>query len=296
MRAYYAHRHKGEAPSLTFDELLAAVEGRFRHFYPMGYLQKAFGYDCVDDTGGEFGEVGYALPEHFRRVTGLEMGSGPWRFLARASEPELFTLLEFIYDYIAKPDPSTGMRHTVAPDGQCPDGVCGWHFSPGKAQFDVDAGRREWREALNPCLKHYGDGYELTPEGEVRKLSPEGFEELLSRPAPEDAPRTNAEKLDIAVRTFRLAKSSREERKAAVRQLADILEWYRHQVVKVHMTDDEKELFETVNKFGVRHNNQVQKDDYREDFLEYLFYRYLAAVQLCMKLAHEEPAPEGTPS
>lgn len=293
MRRYYNHR-QGQLPhpKLALDELTKALDGKFSQLWSAGYLQKAFGYYC-DDEGWQYGDVGTEFHEHIRLITRLPYEKSFSKFLRETTEDgHVFTFIEFVYDYIAKPDPKSGRFHAGVPDrwGQY-DEPCGWHFPLLLSRFNVEAGRSEWREAVNLYLPDYGSGFELSPEGEVRQLAPQGFEGLLSRPAPENAPPTNADKLDLAVRTFRRANSSREERKQAVRQLADILEWYRPQVVKVHMTDDERELFETMNKFAIRHHNQVQRDDYGDPFLEHQFYRYLAAVQLCMKLAHEEEQP-----
>jgi hypothetical protein len=45
-----------------------------------------------------------------------------------------------------------------------------------------------------------------------------------------------------AVRMFRRGLSSREDQKVAVRQLADVLEFYRSRVKKELLTEDERSL------------------------------------------------------
>ena len=74
-----------------------------------------------------------------------------------------------------------------------------------------------------------------------------------------------------------------DDRRNAVRELADVLEYLRPQV-KDHMKDDENDLFNIANNFGIRHHNQKQKTRYDQAlWLSWIFYVYLAAIHLVVR-------------
>lgn len=290
MAREYWHQRNGLGSvggTLSFQHLRRLVAEAFQKL-DGAYFEKAFGYYCFDVDDHIEGETGQNLETMYLMETGLELRPVP-SGINRLDIHSLFTFIEFIHAHIAEPVRQTG-------DSTCFDYRCGVHFHWKGSEFDESAGREEWRTKVNPYLARYKDGYELSPEGEVRQLAPSGFEEALSRPAPEDAPQGNVEKLDHAVRVFRRANSSRVERKQAVRELADLLEFYKASVMKEHLTSDAKELFNIVNNFSIRHHHEAQRDDYGDEFVEYMFFRCLAAVQLCMKLAHEEEQGAAQPA
>jgi hypothetical protein len=104
---------------------------------------------------------------------------------------------------------------------------------------------------------------------------------IATSPAP-TAEATNAAKLANAVHTFQLGRSTREQRKQAVRDLVDILEFHRPAVKQHLLSKDEDDLFNIANNFALRHHNQRQKDDYDDAWLTWLFYVYLATAHLML--------------
>lgn len=292
MRAYYNHRHGHVRQPLEFllREVADFIALKFGNMERLGYMQKAFGYHCVDD-GIVLGEVGEPLSAHFLRCTHVRTGGGLVEFLTKASKVELFTALEFIHDHIAKPDQKSGWEHTFS--------NCGWHFQLGKARFDVEAGRAEWRSVVNDYLKGYGEGYELTPQGEVCIVAPPGFDPILQKSAPQAAPENEHDIVARAVTKFRRGVATRQDRKDAIGELYKILERHREDVVKSTFTKkDNAALFGIANEFTIRHYREGQLDDYDDGFLAWLFYVYLSTVHLVLELAHgkdPEPVPEPEP-
>jgi len=54
---------------------------------------------------------------------------------------------------------------------------------------------------------------------------------------------------------------------------------------KILHKEDERDLFEIANRFGIRHHNIDQKTDYDKDvFLSWIFYYYLASIHACVHL------------
>jgi hypothetical protein len=286
MRVYYNQRvGEGGEPELTLEAIARRVTAAYGALVRDDYLQKAFGYYCVDQKDVE-GDDGSDLITHFHVSTGIKVEKSLEDFLVTTDEVGLFTIIEFLHDHIAKPDPDSGWHHSYM--------GCGMHYDHHTARFDADAARSEWRAKINPLLKFYGEGFALSSEGEIVHLAPDGLERLLDSEAPVQSGDTNKAKLRNAVRTFRRGLSTRLEQKQAIRDLVDLLEFYRPQVKAHLLTKDESELFNIANNYAIRHHNVGQKDDYDDSWLNWLFYLYLSTVHLVLELVHGRQQAKST--
>ena len=150
--------------------------------------------------------------------------------------------------------------------------------------FDRDTGRSEYRAALNKLLETYGDGFELSEIGEILELAPQGMQEIFAADVPSPDPNV-AERVASAIEKFRRYKATADERRGAVRDLADVLEYLRPQAKHVLATADEKDLFNIANNFAIRHHNAAQKNDYDKNiWLSWMFYFYLSTIHACIRL------------
>ena len=85
--------------------------------------------------------------------------------------------------------------------------------------------------------------------------------------------------------TFSLAMSKTSDKRNAVRDLADVLERMRPEAKMVLTSQDEQDLFNLANNFGIRHDRTGQKIAYDEDiWLIWMFYHYLASIHACARL------------
>jgi hypothetical protein len=92
-------------------------------------------------------------------------------------------------------------------------------------------------------------------------------------------------RLAAAVDKFRRRGASVDQRRDAVRDLADVLEYLRPEAKAVLQSADEKDLFSLANNFGIRHHNQRQKTDYDKPiWLSWLFYYYVATIHAVTRL------------
>ena len=92
----------------------------------------------------------------------------------------------------------------------------------------------------------------------------------------------------VAAAKLKYRRRSLSERKDAVRDLADVLEYLRPEVKKALKSKDESELFQLANNFGIRHHNKDQKTDYDESiWLSWMFYHYLASIHACLRLVEK---------
>ena len=88
-----------------------------------------------------------------------------------------------------------------------------------------------------------------------------------------------------AIDRFQRYGSSVEDRRHAVRDLADVLEKLRPQAKEVITKKDEADLFQLANSFGIRHLNENQKTDYDPVvWLSWVFYYYLTTINACLHL------------
>lgn len=282
-RDYYNRRvgQDGRRPQLTLLEITRQVALIYRTIDSNGLLQRAFGYDCVD-AGRVPGLVGADFSMEFLMRTGIRIDGGVETAIEQLDEVAFFTLVEFVYDYVAAPLPNEGRFHSYS--------NCGLHLDHRRDRFDQEAGRTEWRSRLNGLLKFYEGGYELSSAGEIVRLPPDGMTKLITTPVAVGVENSSVAKLANAVHTFQLGRSTREQRKQAIRDLLDILEYHRPSVVAHLGKDSEKDLFNIANNFALRHHKSTQKDDYDDSWLTWMFYSSLAAVHLVLgRVTGNEP-------
>jgi hypothetical protein len=159
-------------------------------------------------------------------------------------------------------------------------GECGMHWTT----FDGPAGQAAYRASVNVLLARYDNGYELSERGEVMERGPEGTANLLTTALPIDESDIKG-RVQSAITKFRQRRSTPDDRRDAVRDLADVLEYLRPRVKEVLTKKDEGALFTIANEFGIRHHNPSQKTDYDPAiWLSWMFYFYLATIHACVRM------------
>ena len=85
-----------------------------------------------------------------------------------------------------------------------------------------------------------------------------------------------------AIERFRARAATTEDKRAAVVALAGVLE-ERLPIIKdcPHLTSkDEADLFNIANNFALRHQDIKQKRDYHPIFRDWMFWWFLAAIEV----------------
>lgn len=275
MRRYYSSR-VGSLVGVGFDlekvkRLFAASIDELQREH---YFDQAFGSGCgstLDDPGTFGRDVG----AEFLRRTGKDH---LWPLYPGAIDhfdaEDLFDTIEVLHDAIAEPDAESRFF--------CGDAFCTGHFTA----FNAPAGKQRLRDELNPTLERFESGYRLAEDGQVERLADSGFQQLEDAPLPASADPTNVtSRVEEATRRFRHYHSSEADRHAALRTLADVLEYLRPQLKNVLAKQDEADLFNLANNFGIRHSNANQKTDYNKDiWYRWIFYHYLATIHAATRL------------
>ena len=260
---YYSARtgknpYSGKLDLPLLRRLFGDIYGRFSE---KEYFEEAFGYYRFG-TQEAAGKLGRDIEAHILRATGKP---DLWPIEERHksySEDDLFDVIEFLYDCVSERD--RGFTY---------------------ASYSTYRGRQAFRAEINSLLCDYGDGYELSEDGEVRALGAEEMRPLLDQELPEYDPEHVNSRVLAAFRKFRHHTPSVEDKHEAVRQLADVLEFLRDKLKGVLPSKEENELFMIANTFGIRHHRADQKTQYdKEIWLDWFFYCYLNTIHVSVNL------------
>jgi hypothetical protein len=244
----------------------AALIGELRG---RGYLDKVAPRHCVDDREAEEPEV--ALDRAIRLRLGVP---GLWPLRPDWSDDTLYSLIEVFHDLVARPRSRT--YHDFSD--------CGFHY----ADFAYKPAQRLYRWRVNEILVRTGIDLELAETGEdtgrLVHFPADPRRELFRSALASGTPAVESVRHAIAL--FRARGAGREEKRSACVALAAVLEQRRNQIKSELLTKDEGALFHIANQFDVRHRNANQQSDYDEIYLDWVFWWYLATVELTERLAH----------
>lgn len=232
-----------------------------------GYFHEAFGYECVD-AGHIEGkvrdiELEMLLSLRKKRLWPLHVECPNY------SEDDFFDVLEFLHQHVSKPIDGTPHNWND----------CGMHWET----FNKTQGQKEYREKVNAVLEHYAEPFELAASGEVLHKPEKGFEQIFDADIPSKDSNVSS-RIEAAVLRYRRHGSTLDDRRQAVRDLADVLEYLRPKVKSLLTSADEKDLFNLANNFGIRHHNDQQKTTYDASlWLSWMFYFYLSTVHVVLR-------------
>ena len=264
-------RHPGRptAPTRTLYEDIELLLHELRNG---GYLDKQFPPPCVDDGTAaheDDQEFGWdtALFDHIRaKISVLKL----WPLPAGAwNDDLLYSLIEVYHDLVARP--RRRWNHDF--------NDCGWHYE----NFDTAAGRRIYRRLVNRILERHGAEYRISDDGEdvglVITTVDEARAELLDRASRSPSPGVAA-RVEHARALFRGRNATEHDKRSAVLTLVGILEERRELIRTEIGKKDEGALFQIANEFAVRHQRRGQQGDYDPAFLDWMFWWYLATIEL----------------
>lgn len=129
---------------------------------------------------------------------------------------------------------------------------------PPSARFDQSGGQADFRSRINPILARRDPSLELLSNGQIVQQIAEPFRRLVEQQLPSEIPKREvAARIDDAIRHFRRRGATNGDRRAAVRELADVLEFLRDDIKEQLPSEDERVMFRLANEFAIRHNKRV---------------------------------------
>ena len=273
---YYAIRVGALTPRNDLDWLKRSLLKTFRDLEEQGFFQVHFGYYCIDADYVP-GSLGRDPAEEVYLRTHVDLWPLHVR-LADLDEAGTLTAIEFLHDHCAKPIKSQYHSYNQ----------CGIHVDAG----DDEAGRAVFRERVRRPLSQYGRGFVLTENGEIWAAPPYGVPD--AQPAD-----TGDAAIDgrIASATSRFSRhgASVDDKRHAIRDLADILESLREGIGTQLPRWDENRLFEIANKFGIRHLNAAQRTDYDQElWLGWIYRSFLNSIDVTTALLRRNEQYEQT--
>ena len=236
-----------------------------RDMHGHGYFGRALPPPCVDDHG-PVDEAG-VLEERLGRPGLWPLRPDGW------DEDTFFGLIEVFHDLAVRPRERS--MHSY--------GGCGWHYNG----FSLDLGRALYRWRMNRLLSSAGVPLQLAESGEdagrlVRTVD-DGRSDLLEKVL--HTPTLDVRgRIDHAVALYRARAATVHDRRSAVIVLAGILEERRNLIREKIGKKDEGALFQIANEFSIRHQRRGQHGDYDPIFLDWIFWTYLATVELTDRL------------
>jgi len=275
-RRYYWDRHlpaepaalpTGRVDDLVLQRAWAAV---CEDLVERGYLNRLAGSRCED---GQENEQPQRIVRLIKEHCGLA-DAWPFDFDAGAYAPEHFlTLVEVFHDLVARP--RTRYWHDYDD-----------HY--GYDLFDENAGQAVYRWKTNELLVRHEVDLELVgqpgdEQGQVVRRTPDPRQELLAV-TQQHVPDGNEDRVGQAVALYRSRHATPEDKRRACRELAEVLESRRKTVLARLADKDSGSLFDIANRFAIRHHRDDQMYGYDPAFLDWIFWWYLATVELTNRL------------
>jgi len=276
-RPYYSQRRNQRpevplTPAQTKTEYAEVIAGLAR----TGYFGDAFGSACVDDPRDPAEQAQkqlsrlldtdspmWPLAGDNEELTGVEQN---W------SEDLFFDVIEALHDLVARP--RSRFWHDYGQEWDYQD----FARAPGQAVY-------RWK--VNELLARSEIPLQLADSGSdcgrlVHALG-DARDDLVRRALQSPEPKVH-DLVDHAVAQFRGRDATFLAKREATKTLADVLEHRRRLLNDMLFKKDEDALFQIANHFEIRHINEHQKSDYDPAFLDWVFWWYLATIELTDRL------------
>ena len=264
---FYSVRTGNNKNSEGFDlpEFTDIFLRTFKDLREKGYFDEYLGYECVE-MGEISGKISDIELEILLKIRKKNLWPIPEK-IKGYSEDDLFDMIEFLYQSVSKP--VDGTYHDFDD----------WHWKT----FNRLEGQQEFQKKINNLLDLYKEPFELSKSGEILRKPEQGFEKIFEADIPSDDQNIKS-RIDSSTLRYRRHGSTLDDRRQAVRDLADVLEYLRPQVKPLLTNQDEKDLFNLANNFGIRHHNDKQKTSYDKAlWLSWMFYYYLATIHVILR-------------
>ncbi|MFS0884409.1 hypothetical protein [Aeromicrobium sp. 179-A 4D2 NHS] len=261
----------GPEPALTGLSLQTEWVRCVKEFDEAGYFDRICPSVCADGPSRQ--ERDEEMSRYLTRNAHMPV---TWPFAIPTEGlpvDDFYTYVEVLHDCICRP--RQRMFHSYGDD---------WHYDdfapePGQALYRWKVNELFARTTLDLRLAEDGDDIGLLVHATDKARSDLTHRILAAASDPSRDP------VARAVMQFRARGANRQDKKDACRALAHELESMRGQVKMHLLSRDEGMLFETANKFAIRHNRADQHDDYADEYLDWLYWTYLSTIELMQTLA-----------
>jgi len=283
-RYYSARRNpRPEATPRTLAQTKTAYARVVVDLSRTGYFGDAFGSTCVDDPDNPAERGQKKLSSLLDTDSPMWPLAGDNEELAGVeqdwSEDLFFDVIEALHDLAARP--RSRFWHDYCEEWEYQD----FARAPGQAVY-------QWK--VNELLARSEIPLQLADSGSDRgrlvHAPGDARDELVRRALQSPEPKVR-DLVDHAVAQFRGRGATFLAKREATKTLADVLEHRRRLLKDVLLKKDEAALFQIANHFEIRHINERQKGDYDPAFLDWVFWWYLATIELTDRLLDRQTGP-----
>jgi hypothetical protein len=269
---YFSERNSGsEKPAATRDATLRRFGRLAADLYDRGYLEAECPRGCVDAEDRV--DPAVVLEERLGKP-------GLWPVMPSQSEwadATFFDVVEVLHDLVARP--RSRWWHDYS--------ACGYHWS----DFAREPAQVLYRWRVNRILAPSPFPFRLADGGEdkgrIVAAADTAREELVTA-IETRVDQSTGDRVRHALALFRSRGTNVHDVRSAVVILAGVLEERREPVQRALTSKDEGALFTIANNFAIRHQDVRQQADYDQSFLHWIFWWYLATIELTDRLLERE--------
>lgn len=262
---------------IGFKELKKYFNQIVKYHWRKRDLQLAFyGLDITNEWGDTMKEIPLTLAPspaiYFLHHTGKANYYNIEDNYMSYTEAELFTIIEILYEHIAVYNEATG-------------------------EIETKEVKEEFSNAINNILQFYKDGYVLEgKQGIILEKPNDAIINLLQSEPPESMNDDILSKFQHALKQYyRYSNNNLENKKNAIITIAGILENVREDLKEVlnreynaKKNNHDKLIFDIVNNFDMRHDNEKQKTEYsKEVWYDWMMQYYSSLVMTYYRLIQE---------
>lgn len=264
-RRYYTSRNNPK--SINIEGLYWKLQHLYLFFRDKDYFKGKAGITSTD------------LPDNIKHKAALSLNYQPFPITkwneGNITEDHIFDTIEFLYDHVSKPGKYVSMTSET-----------GWNYYDYE-DYDDNMGQEEFRTQVNVFLYDYKNGYELSDKGMILAMGSGALMQIFDAEiVPYDEVNVDS-KVREAILKWRNRRLDINERRQAIRELADVFEWLKKtkNLSKVLYRKDESAIFEIANNFYIRHHDPNQKRGYDETIWHsWIFHFYLATYHAVIRL------------
>jgi hypothetical protein len=235
-----------------------------------GYFVRAFGGSCKYGADSEISASG---------TIGMSLGWTPtWPLNPNElnDQGKLYDIIERLHDLVARPRRRFIHEHD-----------CMHHVEPAP-----EIGRALYRWHINELLDDAGVGLRLADDGEdvgrLVTVTDEARTQLLQTMMAGRSDLAVGDPVRHAISLFRSRGATEGDKRSACTALALVLEERRALLKDTLIKKDEGALFLIANEFAIRHEDGKQQGDYRPGFRDWIFWFYLATIELTDRLLSDQ--------
>lgn len=245
-----------------------------------GYLDTIAGPNCCDAGSDRDTDGAAALERQWGRPAKWPLTSEGAAWVNELDDDTFLDLIEVFHDVVARPRKS--YWHDFCQE---------WDYS----DHDTRAGQRVYVWRVNSLLErstvHLWLAHAGVDAGLLVRTVPDDRAQLPQSVAAATKDPVERARIEHAIAQQRTRHPSRHTRREAVRNLGDVLEHRGPQAKRLLGSRDESDLFHIINRFDIRHMNKNQQADFGDEFLDYLYWTFLASVDLLNKLEERSASP-----